>query len=294
MKTKLLLLLTVILSGFFCSAPRNIMYSGKVTPKGHFAAGGNMGYNIGTAAMDAIFGTLEDKVHEITGGDTIRFNSTFNSATKAMTAFALDPLGLNSDFYLRYGVIKRIDLGYSRNSGVNVFDLRCQFLGSTGSRKNPGPEKFNGSAGIQYSGQEYELPSFLGTLQSKLKYQLKRKDLLFPVAFSYSLGPEEKYGALGFGALYGLTWVTYDYEPNLVYELVSGLYQPITQVPRGENRYSSYGLFVNAKLGYRYVYGIASVAFYYQDFGTYNLFKDEKVSLKGASIVPSLGLQVAF
>jgi hypothetical protein len=294
MIARLLPLPAIILLCFYCSAPRHVIHSGKVTPKGHVKLGCNGSYSLPTATIKALFSGIEGGTRRITGQDTIVYDSSFNSFTKAMTIYSVDPLLLNVDFYIRYGLMERVDIGYAWNGGVHVFDARFQFLGSTGTVRNPSKEKWYGSAGIQYSGQSYELPSFLGDLQSALKYRLKRKDLLIPIAFSRSFGEEEKYGSVGFGALYSITWLTYDYAPNIVYELVALAYRPVAEVPRGTTHFSAYGAFANLKLGYRFIYGLLGLSLYYQDYGTFNLFKNETVSFNGMSIIPSLGIQFAF
>ncbi|MFC1584120.1 hypothetical protein ACFL5V_01085, partial [Fibrobacterota bacterium] len=251
-------------------------------------------YHIPTATVSALYGSLEDGIGNLISRDTIVFDSTFNQQVKAMTMFAIDPLGPDIEIYARYGLIKRMDIGFALANGVKVFDARFQFLGSVGSLKDPSREKFNGSIGVQFSWQEYKLPSFLGDLQSVLKYELKRKDLLIPLAFSHSFGLEEKYGAVSYGLAYGRSWITYDYHPNIVYELVSGYYQPISEVPRDETGYGTYGCFGNIKLGYKYLYGLLGLALYYQDYGRYNLYKNIKEDFQGVTLVPNFGFQVSF
>jgi hypothetical protein len=277
-----------------CSAPRSVMHSGKVTPKGHIKAGGNMSYNVPTATLDAMFGSLEKGVQTLVSSDTIVFDSTFNPQIEALAIFSVDPVAVSTDFYARCGVIDRVDIGFALASGARVIDARFQVLGSTGTLKEPSEDKFYASLGIQYSWQDFELPSYLGDLQSALKYKLKRKDILIPLAFSNSFGPEETYGALSYGLVYGRSWLTYEYAPNIVYELVASEVQEINDVPRGKNSFNTWGCFGNVKLGYKFVYGLLGLAVYYQDYGTYNLYKDETASFSGVTLVPSWGLQLAF
>jgi hypothetical protein len=276
-----------------CSAPRQIIHSGKVTPKGHFKAGSNMQYNISTAAMEALFGEAKNQSEKISKSDTVVFDSTFNNVLKVLTIWSIDPFLPSTDFYVRYGIIDRFDIGFSRGNSVNVFDVRGQFLGPTGKIGASSPQRFYGSGGIQFSYQSYELPTYFGDVQKTLKYSLKRKDLLFPIAMSYSFGEEEKYGALGFGAVYGVSFISYEFD-RTVYELIENKYKEIADVPQGNVVYGSSGMFVNVKAGYKMAYALAGLSIYYQKYGTYTLYKHEKVSYAGATIVPSVGLQLAF
>lgn len=269
-----------------CSAPRNIIHTGSVTEKGHFVAGGNMSYNVPTATANALFGSLDDAIEKTLALDSIILDSSFNEQIKALAIYSIDPIGINTDFYARYGIINNMDIGYARSSGVNVFDARYQFLKSNNN--------YNGSIGLQYSSQSYELPSYLGKLQSLLKYELKRKDILIPIAFSKPFGEKEKYGALGYGIVYGRTWIDYDYKPNVMYELVSGEIKEVNDVPQGKTSFNTYGLFLNLKTGYKHFYGLLGLAGYYQNYGTYNLFQNQYADFSGITIVPNLGIQLVF
>ena len=73
-------------------------------------------------------------------------------------------------------------------------------------------------------------------------------------------------------------------------------------IPTVDERKSfmTYGLFVNGKFGYRYVFIQPALAIYYQNYGTYELLKLDKdqpaptASFKGATFVPSLGVQISI
>ncbi len=248
--------------------------------------GGNLSYNVPTETVTAIYGSLDDAIKKIIRQDSIILDSSFNEKLKAMAIYSIDPIGMSTDFYIRYGLIKNFDLGYAWASGVHAFDFRYQFLDAINN--------FDGSVGVKYSSQSYELPSMLGKLQSLLKYKLERKDLLIPLAISNSLGKNELYGAIGYGAVYGRTWINYDYESNKIYEMVSGKIEVVNDVPQGENSFNSYGLFLNLKLGYKHVYGILGLSGFYQDYGRYNLFQDQYVNFSGFTFVPNFGLQLTF
>jgi hypothetical protein len=55
--------------------------------------------------------------------------------------------------------------------------------------------------------------------------------------------------------------------------------------------YSSFGGFVNAKLGYKFAYFVPALSIYHQNYGTYNVFGQQE-SYKGFTFIPSIGLQL--
>jgi hypothetical protein len=61
---------------------------------------------------------------------------------------------------------------------------------------------------------------------------------------------------------------------------------------RQSRNFSSYGLFLNLKLGYKYVYVVPAVSVYYQNYGNYTLVDGSTTSLSGVTFIPSLGFQV--
>lgn len=269
-----------------CSAPRNLIHSGKTTNKGKFVLGANSSYNLPTETIKNMYGSLEDAIEKTIKQDSIVWDSSFNKQLQTMAIYSIDPVAAGFDFYLRYGILKNWDIGYAWASGVHVLDSRYQFL-------NKG-DYFYGSIGLQYSSQSYELPSFLGKLQKLLDYELKRKDILIPLFFSNSFGKKEQYGSIAYGFVLGRTWIKYDYNTSSLYELVSGSLQQINDVPQGNTSYNTYGLSTNLKLGYKPIYGLLGLSLYYQNYGQYNLFKDEYVKFSGITIVPNLGLQLSF
>ncbi|MBL8028090.1 MAG: hypothetical protein JNL74_16835 [Fibrobacteres bacterium] len=290
MKTKLcLVILSLLLYSLFlsnCTAPRNVIHSGKVTSKGKVKFGGNYSFNIPTETNKEIFGSLKDAVDKTINRDSIIVDTTFNKQIRALTMYSLDPVGHNIDFYVRYGLIKNLDIGYTWASGVHVLDTRYQILNKA--------DKFYGSIGLQYSSQSYELPSYLGKLQSLLKYEIKRKDILIPFILSNSFGEKEKYGSFAYGLCFGRTWVVFDYAPNLIYETVSGVLQEVNDVPHGKNSYNTYGLIFNLRAGYKPFYALIGLSTYYQNYGKYTLFKNEYADFSGFTFVPNLGVQISF
>ncbi len=268
-----------------CSGPRNIIHSGKVTEKGKFSLGGNGSYNFSMATLSAMSDALKSQISDIVNKDTAYVDQSFNEQIKPLIVYSLDPLAASFELFARYGIFNNMDVGYNWASGTHVFDTRYQFMRAG---------NFDGSLGFQFSMQSYELPSFLGSLQSYLQYELKRRDFLIPLTFSKPLGHQEKYGALGFGLVYGRSFIKYDFNPNSLYQLVSGQVEEINYIPRGSNSYNTYGCFFNLKLGFQYVYLLTGLSSYYQNYGKYNLFLGEQKSFSGITLVPNMGIQFNF
>jgi hypothetical protein len=279
-----------------CTAPRNIIASGKVTPKGAFKVGFNSSFNVATAPLAEIDGVTKAAVNAIDNNkDSIYYTESLASLTRGLLAYSLDPVTPTSDFYIRYGVLDKVDVGYKYASGAHVFDVMYQFMGSTGTPDDPDLTKgMHGSIGLQYSGQKASLPSKLGLnkLSSILSFKLSRKDILVPLVFSYSFGPEETYGNISFGAVYGYTSIQYGFNPSKT--LVRKTDNVIESLPSFTQRqgYSSFGGFINGKIGYKYAYFVPALSIYHQNYGTYNLFGQQQQTYKGLTIIPSIGLQL--
>jgi hypothetical protein len=288
------ILFILVLAG--CTAPRNIVASGKVTPKGAFKAGFNSSFNISTAPLAELDDITRSVVKAIDeDSDSIFYNETVATLGRGLMAYSLDPVTPTSDFYLRYGIANRVDVGYKFASGAHVFDAMYQFMGTTGTPGNPGEGKgMHGSIGIQYSGQQSALPKKLGLnyLSGIFNYDLKRKDILIPLVFSASFGPEETYGTFSFGFVYGHTFIKYGYNPSKTFVRYNGNeYIEIPSFTHKEN-YSSFGILLNAKVGYKYAYFVPALNMYWQDYGNYDLFGIQQESFRGMTIIPSLGLQL--
>lgn len=287
-------LLIVVLAS--CTAPRSITASGKVTPKGAFKAGFNSSFNIATAPAAEIDDVTRAAVDAIdNNNDSIFYNETVAALTRGLLAYSLDPVTATTDFYVRYGLADRVDVGYKYASGAHVFDAMYQFMGGTGTPDGPGAEKgLHGSIGLQYSGQQSDLPSKVGLdkLSSIFNFKLSRKDILVPLVFSTSFGPEEQYGNLSFGVVYGHTFINYGFNPSKA--LVRQVGDKVEKIPSftQKENYSSFGAFINGKIGYKYAYFLPALSLYYQNYGTYNLFGLQQESYKGLTIIPSLGLQL--
>jgi hypothetical protein len=282
-----------------CTAPRTVYHSGKVTPKGQVRAGADVIANFPSATANSIAGNIKDIVNTVKDLDSVNFDNhkeELNEITKSILAYTLDPISAGYDFHIRYGVIERLDIGYKLAGSTSVFDARYQFLGSTGTPDSPGDNSkgFSGSFGIQYSGKSYSLPSFFGLadLDDILGFEMKRKDIFIPVAFSYPFGEEEMYGNVSFGVAYGHTFLSYAITPEKIYEYTQNNVPQLIKPVNEKKSYSSYGGFINIRGGYKYVYVIGSLGIYHQNYGSYTLLKGYTASLKGITVVPSLGLQV--
>lgn len=278
-----------------CTAPRAVINSGKVTAPGKFKAGVNFGGNIATEPIGQLDDIAEATVDAISKKDSVYYDDEIETATRALVAYALDPVGPTFDFYLRYGVAPRMDVGYKYASGVHVFDTQYQFLGPTGTPENPGQGDWYGSVGLQYAGQSSDWVDklFLDKLQPILQFTAKRKDVTVPLIFSKSFGPEEEKGSIAFGAVYNHTFIEYGFEPGELYKKAGGEVDRVNPLME-KNNFGSYGMFVNAKFGFKYVYILPALTIYYQDYGSYKLLNNAAYSYSGLTFIPSIGIQASF
>ena len=277
-----------------CSAPRAIVATGKVTPQGEFRVGYNQGFNIATAPIDKAGAALKNAASTAARKDTVGYGGAVNSLQAAALAYILDPVQPTADLSIRYGIMPHLDAGYKYAFGSHVFDAQYQFLGPTGSPENPDRGAVSGttyaSIGLQFATQRAKLPSlpFLSDINSVLNFRATRNDLLIPLIISQSFGPEEEIGAISYGLVYAHSWVSYGFAPNNVYLNT----QKIPAIPTQSRNFSSFGGFVNLKLGYRYFYVIPAVSVFYQNYGDYALLNGASTSLSGVTFVPSLSFQL--
>jgi hypothetical protein len=282
------------LSAISCTAPRAVLHSPEATPKGHFRFGGQMGLNMPSQTSEALYGGLEGSAKRIWDryqNDTVAIAAdSLNDLAKALVAYSLDPLSVPAGMQIRYGLWHRLDIGYRYDGGANAFDVRYQWMGPEAAAE-PG---WRGSLAFQYSAQDYSLPSFLylDKLQELLRYEFSRKDFLFPLIIGKPLGKDGRFGSIGMGLAYDLSLVKWNSEVlNLVEELPGGgtrEFEPL----QGEKTISAYGAFFDFRAGYKYVFLLGSLSLYWQDYGSYQLFGGKKVSLKGWTLMPILGLEV--
>lgn len=268
-----------------CIAPRSIMDSGKVTPKNQIKVGASYSANIPTQTIKNVVEAAK------TLDNTTVYDDAFNRSAKYLFAYSLDPMSVGMNYYARYGVINKVDVGYQYASGSHAFDAKYQFLGSTGAIGTDAPKTIYGSVGLQYSFRNYKLPYGFDKIQERLGFDLKRKDILIPVIFSTSFGEEEKIGHLAWGLAYNHTFLEYGFNPKEIYNIQTNI--PYTSAHYKKN-FGSIGAFVNMKVGYKYAYFLASFSAYYQNYGKFTMLDGSQVKFSGYTFVPSIGMQIVI
>jgi hypothetical protein len=287
-----------------CTAPRSVLLSPEALPKGGLEAGIQLDGNIPTQTAAALYGGIEDGIGDLydrasgNGAAAIKADS-LNGMLKALIAYSVDPLASQPGAFVRYGFFPRLDGGYHRNGSANALDVRWQFLGPV-ARDTAAPAKdakaWRGSIGLQVSSQSFELPSVLGLdkLQSLLRYDFKRKDILVPLMIGKPWDARGRYGGFTVGTAYNLTFLEYDSDlRKLVEQLDDGSTRPFAAL-HGKRTISAYGGFVNARLGYRWIFLVGSMACYWQDYGTFTLAGGKRENLKGLTFLPTLGLEARW
>jgi hypothetical protein len=295
--------LSVLITG--CAAPKSITDSGKVTPKSQIKFGANYQANVptqtiknavelvssGVGAVKFVKKNIEEQNPEAVFnaiGNSDRFKSHAGAISKYMIGYAVDPMNYGLNYYVRYGIARRFDIGYQYSGGTNAFDIKYQFLGTTGTIGSESSHKLYGSIGLQYSARQYELPARFRMVEEVIDFNFKRKDFFIPVIFSKSFGNEEKKGHFSWGVAYNGTFLSYALK-----ETISDKYHIDLPIPSIDEKkyFSSYGTFINLKVGHKCVYFLASFAAYYTNYGTYKLIDGTSARLKGFTYVPTLGMQ---
>jgi hypothetical protein len=269
-------------------APRVISNSGKVTPKGNFAGGYHTSYNISTQASIYVKDLLVNNIEDLALKDSIKFDENFININKAAIAYQLDPISSGNEFYLKYGVYKRWDIGAKLAGNARGLETQFQFMGPIGNVDDKTTKQIYGSIGLQFTTQSQSLPSVLSYLQDRLGYNFNRKDFLMPVLFSYSFGNEEEYGSLSWGLAANYSIVNYSSTPIDIYNLDKTSILPQNY----QQKYMSYGFFINAKVGFQHVFVIPSLSMFYQNYGSYQLLNGSSSTFKGMTIVPGIGFRV--
>ena len=277
-----------------CTAPRAIIATGKVTPQGEFRVGYNQGLNLASAPLDKASSAVKEAASQAVTQQKVDYTDATTQLQAAALAYVLDPVQPTADLSIRYGIVPRLDAGYKYAFGSHVFDAQYQLLGPTGTPENPGPGAATGttyaSIGLQFATQRAKLPSipFLSDINSVLNFRATRHDLLIPLTFSNSFGPEEEFGAISYGLVYAHSWVSYGFAPDKIY---TGSVK-VPELPLQSRNFSSFGGFLNLKFGYRYFYVIPAVSVFYQNYGDFALLNNQSTSLSGVTFVPSIGLQL--
>lgn len=289
-----------------CTAPRAILTSGKTTPVGEFRGGTNTLFNIPTNTTGRLADLLADGVRALDKKDTIMADENnqrlLRNVQRAAISWALDPLTSTQDFYLRYGVTRRWDVGARLAAGAVVADVQHQLWGSEGDWRTPGAiTGGHGAIGLMFATQSADLPGrrSLDLGGKLLDFAARRTDVLVPFTVSAPLGPEEEFGHVAAGVVVGRSFLRYKFRPTQRFEDATGARIDIPEIDERKS-FMTYGVFVNGKFGYRYVFIQPALAVYYQNYGTYELLQLDKsqpapkATLKGATFVPSLGIQVAI
>ncbi|WP_310391139.1 hypothetical protein [Hymenobacter sp.] len=277
-----------------CTAPRAIVATGKVTPQGEFRVGYNQGFNLASAPLGKVGGALKDAASTAASKDTVGYGGAVTNLQAAALAYILDPVQPTADLSVRYGIVPRLDAGFKYAFGSYVFDAQYQLLGPAGSPESPGAGAGSGvtyaSVGLQFATQRAKLPSlpFLTDINEVLNFRATRNDLLVPLIFSQSFGPEEEIGAISYGVVYAHSWVSYGFAPDNIFINT----QKLPALPTQSRDFSSFGGFVNLKFGYRYFYVIPALSVFYQNYGQYALLNGASTSLSGVTFVPSLAFQL--
>jgi hypothetical protein len=273
-----------------------------VTPHKNVVAGYQVPVNISTVPISKTYNAIKFSVDslkgklggEIAASDTAAFNHSIEKIGQAMIAYAVDPIGVGSDYYLRYGIGNRMDIGYKLAGKTSVFDIQYQFLGPVGNIKNITTERWYGSAAFQYGSSRISLPGWALPVKDALDFRFSAKNFMVPVIFSRSFGNEEEYGAIAFGVVYNYTRFHYTC-PEVTVANFKDSQDIIRQkkIPSIDEKvgFSSYGGFVNMKLGFRWVYFHAGFAFYHQNYGDYRNVIGNDFGLKGWTFIPSAGIR---
>jgi hypothetical protein len=287
-----------------CVAPRSVLNSGKVTPKDNFAAGWQYAGNVSTAPLQKAtelvdlnidqIASAQNMLDTLTAADAELLNQNLEIIGQAAIAYAADPIGAGSQFYLRYGLVDRVDIGYKYASGAHVFDAQYQFLGPVGNVEDITDERWYGSVGVQYAGQKVSIPAWATPLQNAINFDFSRRDVMVPITFSYSFGNEEEYGAIALGLVGNYTRFKYSTFNTDFAQYINpdGSVNVLAiQAVDQKSDIFAYGGFVNLKLGYKYVYVLPALSFYYQDYGQFQNVIGSSFHLKGWTFVPSIGIR---
>ena len=278
-----------------CSAPRSILTSGKVLPKGQVRFGINNTVNVSSACIERSIKGSMNLAESVLRNDTVIYSQQIANLNSVFMAYCLDPISYNTETYFRYGLGHRFDIGYRNTGGANAFDVMYQFMGSNKNCNESDKGGFYGSIGTQYSWQNYRFVNFskFDIVQKLFGWDMTRKDITIPLVFSKSFGAEERYGCFSFGVVYSHSFINYKISPKNIYaeKIIDQVPAELLLPVSGKSGFDAYGTFINVKVGRKYVFFNFSLAAYYQNYGRYQMLGGSEVFLKGISIVPSYGMQ---
>ncbi len=280
-----------------CAAPRSINHSPETVPKGHWRFSGQGIGILPTQTSEALYGGLEGGVrslwNELSRNDTAHVAITadsLNRFAKALIAYSIDPLGMQTSLGIHYGIWTRLELGYAYTSGVHTFETGYQWLGKPGTENG----EWKGNLALRYSSQEYDMPSlfYLDKLQSILKYKFERRDVLVPLTLGKNWGANGRYGSFACGVAYDWAHIQYGSDLTRLVETISpGITKPFSKLA-GDRIIHAFGGFANARVGYSRVFLVPAFTLFWQDYGTYPLFGNKSTHLSGLTFIPALGLEV--
>jgi hypothetical protein len=280
-----------------CSGSRSVLNSGKVVPKNQVRFGKNYTINISSAPISQSVRGAYNLGGDYSKKDTIYYDKQMEHVNAALLSYCLDPIGVNDELYFRYGIIKRVDIGYKSTGGSTAFDVMYQFLGSTKNVNEVENEKnsFYGSVGLQFSWQNYRFLNYqmFDKVQSMFGMEMARRDVALPLIFSTSFGPEERVGCFSFGLIYSHAFIKYKITPKNIYsaDQINSSYPELLAPVNGKVNYGSFGTFMNVKIGKKFVFFNFSLAAYYQNYGKYMLLGGNSRTIKGFTFIPSYGMQ---
>ncbi len=278
-----------------CNAPRSILQSGKVLPKGQFRGGINYTFNISTAPIEKSIKGAYDLTQSMSTRDTVFYSKQVEAINTAFMAYCLDPITFNDEVYFRFGMGNNLDMGFRTAGGAHSVDIMYQFLGSNQTFQTSDKGGMYGSVGLQYSWENYRFLKYpmFDKLEKMFNFQMSRKDITLPIIFSKSFGPEERTGCFSFGVMYSHSFIKYKIEPKNIYKIAdqTGVNPVLLDPVEAKMNFGAYGAFFNVKVGKKYVFFNFSLAAYYQKYGKFPLIGGSTASFEGFSFVPSYGIQ---
>ena len=286
----------VLITFTYCTTPRSVLSSGKVVPKNTIRGGINYTFNISSSPIKQSAKSIYNFADTYANKDTVYFDKTMQDVNASLLAYCLDPITFTNEYYLRVGLGHRMDMGYRNSGDAHGVDMMYQVLGGTGTFKDSEYNGMYGSVGLQYAHQNFKFMNnrVFNKFERLFGFNMRRQDITIPVIFSKSWGPEERTGCISFGVTYTHSFIKYKIKPKGIYykageneNSIPLLVEPL----EGKMDYSSYGTFINFKIGRRYVFFNLSISAYYQNYGKYPLLGGATTSLEGFSIVPSYGIQ---
>jgi len=263
-----------------CSAPRSILWDGRVAEAGSFEIQADQVVSLPSASLGPYFDVLDKAKSDLSGLD----RSDLRKLERALVAAQLDMPGTALDMGVRVGVGAGFELGGRYVAGSKGGDLRWQFL-------DGGSGEWTGGVGLGYMTQSFEVSGKAGTA---LGMDFKRQDLLIPLAFGVQYGSAKGFHTnLGCGAGVALTQVDYSFSPVSDVQ-VDGTVKRAEVIPETQERFASFGVHGMVQPGWGVVNLTLGASLWHTDYGTYKVPDMDPISLEGWSFLPSVGLALRF